>query len=136
VGLINLFTDLANRRKVRDQARMCRIQGMTDAMRDTTLAAVTSLAVLTDHEDSTEQYRRSWLDNSLRTSLPGLDPATILLLVQLAIMIYQALKAVGFLDTDGLSAVSPATMNVHIGGLLWIGKAWDLVPQSHLPGLL
>jgi hypothetical protein len=117
VGLINLFTDLQNRRKVRDQSRLCRIQGMTDAMRDTTLAAVTSLAVLTDHEDASEQYRRSWLDNSLRTSLPGLDPATILLLVQLAIMIYQALQAVGFLDADGLSAVSPATINEHFGGL-------------------
>jgi hypothetical protein len=117
MGLINLFTDLQSRRKVRDQARLCRIQGVTDAMRDTTLAAVTSLAVLTDHEDATEQYRRSWLDNSLRTSLPGLDPATILLLVQLAIMIYQALQAVGFLDTDGLSAVSPATINEHFGGL-------------------
>jgi hypothetical protein len=117
VGLINLFADLQNRRKVRDQARLCRIQGMTDAMRDTTLAAVTSLAVLTDQEDSTEQYRRSWLDNSLRASLPGLDPATILLLVQLAIMIYQALQAVGFLDADGLSAVSPATINEHFGGL-------------------
>jgi hypothetical protein len=117
MGLINLFTDLANRRKVRDQARQCRLQGMTDAMRDTTLAAVTSLAVLTDHEDATEQYRRSWLDSSLRTSLPGLDPATILLLVQLAIMIYQALQAVGFLDANGLSAVSPATINEHFGGL-------------------
>ena len=115
--LINLFTDLANRRKVRDQARQCRIHGMTDSMRDTALAAVTSLAVMTDHEDSSEQYRRSWLDNRLRTSLPGLDPATILLLVQLAIMIYQALQAVGFLDADGPSSVSPATINEHFGGL-------------------
>ena len=116
MGLINLFTDLQNRRKVRDQARLCRIQGMTDAMRDTTLA-VASLAVLTQHEDATEQYLRSWLDNRLRTSLPGIDPATILLLVQLAIMIYQALQAVGFLDANGLSAVSPATINEHFGGL-------------------
>jgi hypothetical protein len=117
MGLINLFTDLQNRRQVRQRAAECRRSGMTDAMRDTTLAAVTSLAVLTDHEDATEQYRRSWLNNSLRTSLPGLDPATIVLLVQLAIMIYQALQAVGFLDANGLSAVSPATINEHFGGL-------------------
>jgi hypothetical protein len=37
--------------------------------------------------------------------------------VQLAIMIYQALQAVGFLDASGLSAVSPATINEHFGGL-------------------
>jgi hypothetical protein len=117
VGLIDLITDLNNRRQVRSQAIRCRAHGMTDSMRDATLSAVASLAVLTDHEDATEQYRRSWLDNRLRTSLPGLDPATILLLVQLAIMIYQALKAIGFLDSDGLSAVSPATINEHFGGL-------------------
>ena len=115
--LINLFDDLQNRRKVRDQARQCRLHGMTDAMRDATLAAVASLAVLTDHEDATEQYRRSWLDNRLRTSLPGIDPATIVLLVQLAIMIYQALKAIGYLDSGGLSAISPATIVEHFGGL-------------------
>jgi hypothetical protein len=117
MGLIDLITDLNNRRMVRSQARQCRLHGMTDAMRDVTLAAVASLARLTDHEDATEQYRRSWLDNRLRTSLPGLDPATILLLVQLAIMIYQALKAIGYLDSDGLSAVSPATIVEHFGGL-------------------
>jgi hypothetical protein len=53
----------------------------------------------------------------LRTSLPGLDPATILLLVQLAIMIYQALKAIGYLDGDGLKSVTPAAINEHFGGL-------------------
>jgi hypothetical protein len=115
--LINLFDDLQNRRKVRQRAAECRRSGMTDHMRDAMLNAVVLLAVLTDHEDATEQYRRSWLDNNLRTSLPGLDPATILLLVQLAIMIYQALKAIGFLDSDGLAAVSTEAINEHFGGL-------------------
>jgi hypothetical protein len=115
--LVSLFTDLQNRRQVRQRAAECRRSGMTDHMRDTMLAAVASLAVLTDHEDATEQYRRSWFDNRLRTSLPGLDPATILLLVQLAIMIYQALKAIGYLDGDGLQSVTPAAINEHFGGL-------------------
>jgi hypothetical protein len=117
MGLIDLITDLNNRRQVRSQARQCRLRGMTDTMRDATLSAVASLAVLTDHEEATEQYRRSWFDNRLRTSLPGLDPATILLLVQLAIMIYQALKAIGYLDGDGLQSVTPAAINEHFGGL-------------------
>jgi hypothetical protein len=115
--LIDLATDLISRRNVRAYASECRRAGMTDSMRDATLSAVASLAVLTDHEDATEQYRRSWLDNRLRTSLPGLDPATILLLVQLAIMIYQALKAIGYLGGDGLKSVTPAAINEHFGGL-------------------
>lgn len=115
--LVNLFTDLQNRRKVRDRARQCRLEGMTDHMRDTMLFAVVEMARLTDGESPTDQYQTGWLTSKLTASLPGLDPATILLLVQLAWMIYQALKAIGYLDSDGLSAVSPATIIEHFGGL-------------------
>jgi hypothetical protein len=49
--------------------------------------------------------------------MPGLDPATILLLVQLVWLVYQALKAIGYFDGDGLKSVTPSAINEHFGGL-------------------
>ena len=118
MGLIrNMLNDVANRRAVRVQARKCREAGMTQDMLGVALGTVLEIAIFTAGDEPTEQYLKSKASSIFGERLPGLDPSTILLLVQLAIMIYQALKAVGFLDADGLSAVSPATINEHFGGL-------------------
>ena len=117
MGLVDLITDLNNRRKVRSRAAECRRSGANDAMIAHALAVVCDIAVSVGDEDTSPQYLKTGAASRLELRLPGLDPATILLLVQLVVLIYQALKAVGFLDRDGLSAVSPESINEHFGGL-------------------
>lgn len=115
--IANMLTDLANRRQVRQRAAECRRSGATDAMISHALAVVCDIAVSVGDEDPSPQYLKAGASSRLESRLPGLDPATILLLVQLAVLIYQALKAVGFLDRDGLASVSPEAINEHFGGL-------------------
>ena len=118
MGLIDLLTDLNNRRHVRSQARKCRSHGATDEMIGHVLTSVREVAVtLGADDDPSDAYLKMRFKSLMESRMPGLDPATILLLVQLAVMIYQALKAVGFLDREGLSAVTPATIEEHFGGL-------------------
>jgi hypothetical protein len=115
--LINLFDDLQNRRKVRDQARQCRRSGVTDAMMAHVLEIVCGMARDIGDDDATEQYVRIGAASRLELRLPGLDPATILLMVQLVWLIYQALKVIGYFDGDGLKSVTPDAINQHFGGL-------------------
>jgi len=115
--LINLFDDLQNRRKVRQKAAECRRSGATPGMIGHALEVVCGMAREIGDNDVTEQYLRTGAASRLDLRLPGLDPATIILLVQLAVLIYQALKAIGFLEGEGLSAVSPEAINEHFGGL-------------------
>ena len=117
MGLVDLITDLNNRRKVRSQARECRKSGATNGMIDHSLSIVCEIARQVGDEDASPQYVKTAAASRLESRLPGLDPATILLLVQLIVLIYQALKAVGFLDQQGLASVSPETINEHFGGL-------------------
>lgn len=115
--IANMLTDLANRRAVRQRAAECRRSGATDGMISHAAEVVCEIARAVGDDEPSDQYLKTAAASRLESRLPGLDPATILLLVQLAVLIYQALKAVGFLDRDGLSAVSPATINEHFGGL-------------------
>lgn len=115
--LLDLFSDLNNRRKVKSHSRECRRSGCTDGMIAHALEVVCELARATADDDPTGQYLTSGANARIEQRLPGLDPATIMLLVQLAVLIYQALKAVGFLNREGLASVSPATITEHFGGL-------------------
>ena len=118
MGLIDLISDLNNRRQVRAHARHCRSNGVTDEMRDHALAVVCEIAKsLSADDDPSRQYLQAGAASRLEARMPGLDPATILLLVQLVVLIYQSLKAVGFLSGDGLASASPTTINEHFGGL-------------------
>jgi len=117
MGLINLAADLNNRRKVAAKARECRKSGATRGMIVHVLEVVCGMAREIGDEQVTEQYLRTGAASRLELRMPGLDPATILLLVQLAIMIYQALKAIGFLEGEGLTGISPEAINEHFGGL-------------------
>jgi len=117
MGLINLAADLNNRRKVAAKARECRKSGATPGMIGHVLDIVCGMAREIGDNDATEQYLRTGAAARLDLRLPGLDPATIILLVQLAVLIYQALKAIGFLDGDGLTGISPEAINEHFGGL-------------------
>jgi hypothetical protein len=115
--LINLFDDLQNRRKVRYQASQCRKSGATDGMIGHVLEIVCGMARDIGDDDATEQYIRIGAASRLELRLPGLDPATILLLVQLVWLVYQALKAIGYFDGEGLKSVTPEAINEHFGGL-------------------
>ena len=115
--LINLFDDLQNRRKVRQKAAECRRSGATPGMIAHALEVVCGMAREIGDNDVTEQYLRTGAASRLDLRLPGLDPATILLLVQLVWLVYQALKAIGYFDGDGLKSVTPAAINEHFGGL-------------------
>ena len=48
---------------------------------------------------------------------PAIDPATIMLLVQLAILIYKALKAAGYLSSTGGFSASSGEIRKFIGEL-------------------
>jgi hypothetical protein len=116
----NLLTDVANRRAVRVQARQCREAGMTQNMLGQVLAGVIAYAALvtTDEpQEPTKQYASAWADNWLRSRMPGLDPATILLLIQLLWLIYQALKEIGYLDGEGLKSITPDAILEYLGDL-------------------
>jgi hypothetical protein len=115
--IVNMLADAANRRDVRQKARECRRSGVTDAMMAHVFACVCGLANDIGDEDATEQYVRVGAASRLELRMPGLDPATILLLVQLVWLIYQALKAIGYFDGDGLKSVTPDAINQHFGGL-------------------
>jgi uncharacterized YccA/Bax inhibitor family protein len=115
--IINMLADAANRRDVRQKARECRRSGVTDAMMASVLEIVCGMARDIGDDDATEQYVRVGAASRLELQLPGLDPATILLLVQLVWLVYQALKAIGYFDGDGLKSVTPAAINEHFGGL-------------------
>ena len=117
MGLIDLITDLNNRRQVRARAAECRRSGATPGMINHALEVVCEVAVSVGDDDPSPQYLKAGAASRLESRLPGLDPATILLLVQLAVLIYQALKAAGFLDREGLASISPAAINEHFGGL-------------------
>jgi hypothetical protein len=115
--IADMLNDLANRREVRDKARECRQNGVTDGMVGHVLEVVCGLARDIGDDDATEQYCKTGAASRLELRLPGLDPATILLLVQLVWLVYQALKAIGYFDGDGLKSVTPAAINEHFGGL-------------------
>ena len=118
--IADLLVDVANRRAVRAEARRCRLAGMTDDMLGHALSGVVAYASLVTSEEPqepTKQYASAWADNWLRSRMPGLDPATILLLVQLFWLIYQALKASGYLDREGLASVNPVAISQYFGGL-------------------
>jgi hypothetical protein len=115
--IINMLADAANRRQVRAKARECRSVGVTDAMMAHVFECVLSLANDIGDDDATDQYVRIGAASRLELRMPGLDPATILLLVQLAWLIYQALKAIGYLSGDGLKSVTSDAIDEHFGGL-------------------
>ena len=115
--IADMLTDLANRRNVRQKARECRNSGATPGMIGHVLEIVCGMAREIGDEDVTDQYLRTGAASRLDLRLPGLDPATIILLVQLVVLIYQALKAIGFLSREGLAGISPEAIDEHFGGL-------------------
>ena len=120
MGRIKKLIAEVQKQRIRVEAERARRSGMDDAARDQVFAGVIAYAALVTSEEPqepTEQYAKSWADNWLRSRMPTLDPATILILVQLMWLIYQALKASGYLNGKGLSSISPATINEHFGGL-------------------
>ena len=115
--IIRLIKTIDANRQVRAQARHARKNGMTDRMRDSVLGSVLWLIGSIGDDEPSEQYAKERFGYDLGQRLPGLDPATIMLLVQLAWMIYQALKAAGYLDRESLASVGALDINEYFGGL-------------------
>ena len=114
-----LFAEVQKQR-IRVEAERARKSGMDTAARDQVFAGVIAYAALVTSEEPqepTEQYAKSWADNWLRSRMPTLDPATILIMVQLMWLIYQALKSIGVFDGKDLAALSPSEINDLFGGL-------------------
>jgi hypothetical protein len=120
VGRIKKLIAEVQKQRIRVEAERARRSGMGSAERDQVFAGVIAYAALATSEDSqepTEQYAKSWADNWLRSRMPTLDPATILIMVQLMWLIYQALKSIGVFDGKDLASLSPDEINNLFGGL-------------------
>jgi len=87
------------------QAKKCRANGVTDEDVSRAIEAVRVCCGRFSGSDPEEDDVRASLFEQLSaprlSGAPTLDPATIMLLVQLAILIYKALKAAGYLSTAG-----------------------------------
>ena len=114
---IRFLSTLEANRRVRLEARKARNDGMTDRMRDSVFASVLWLIATISGDEASEQYAKERFCYDLGQRLPGLDPATIMILVQLAWLIYQALKAAGYLDRDSVQFAGAGDLNEHFGGL-------------------
>jgi hypothetical protein len=76
------------------QARKCRASGTPDRHFDSVLSAVSEIGRGLAGKPS-KQIRLAFYE---RFESYGIDPATIMLLVQLALLIYKALEAAGYFD--------------------------------------
>ena len=117
VPILRLLSTLEVNRRVRAEARLARKNGMTDRMRDSVFASVLWLIATVSDDEASEQYAKERFSYDLGQRMPGLDPATIMILVQLAWLIYQALKAAGYLDRDSVQFAAAGDLNEHFGGL-------------------
>jgi hypothetical protein len=120
VGPIRKLAAEVQKQRIRVEAERARRSGMDSAAREQVFAGVIAYAALVASEnpqEPTEQYAKGWAENWLRSRMPTLDPATILIMVQLMWLIYQALKAIGVFDSKGLSSLSADEINTLLGGL-------------------
>ena len=89
----------------RVQARKCRTGGASDGHFGRVFEAVSEIGRGLADKPS-KQIRLAFYE---KFQSYGIDPATIMLLVQLALMIYKALKAAGYFDqAEGFQSVGNA----------------------------
>ena len=89
------------------QAKKCRANGMTDAH----VPSVFDTAVQVGRQNANGDATDESLKLAFFSRLDGLaiDPATIMLIVQLCLLIYKALQAAGYFDTaEGFQSVANA----------------------------
>jgi hypothetical protein len=87
------------------QARKCRASGTPDRHFDSVLSAVSETGRGLAGKPS-KQIRLAFYE---RFESYGIDPATIMLLVQLALLIYRALEAAGYFEqAEGFHSVHNA----------------------------
>jgi hypothetical protein len=87
------------------QARKCRTGGASDGHFGRVFEAVSEIGRGLADKPS-KQIRLAFYE---KFQSYGIDPATIMLLVQLALMIYKALKAAGYFDqAEGFQSVGNA----------------------------
>ena len=89
----------------RVQAQKCRTGGASDGHFGRVFEAVSEIGRGLADKPS-KQIRLAFYE---RFESYGIDPATIMLLVQLALLIYRALKAAGYFDqVEGFQSISNA----------------------------
>lgn len=91
----------------RIQAKKCRSAGMSDAH----VPSVFDVAVQVGRQNANGDSSDEGLRLAFFSRLDGLnlDPATIMLIVQLCLLVYKALKAAGYFDAaEGFQSVANA----------------------------
>lgn len=89
------------------QAKKCRSNGMTDEHVPSVFDTATQVGRQNANGDATDEGLR--LEFFRRLDGLNLDPATIMLLVQLCLLIYKALKAAGYFEqAEGFQSVGNA----------------------------
>lgn len=89
----------------RVQARKCRLNGASDGHMARVFEAVFEIGGGLQDKPS-KQIRLAFFE---KFQSYGIDPATIMLLVQLALLIYKALQAAGYFDaSEGFQSVANA----------------------------
>jgi hypothetical protein len=96
---VNIISRLAKRIEIRTRRRAVRNAGVTDEqfgqIADAIAAHAAAIAA-EGREDDDDQAFQSAMAGSLGGY--GFDPATVVLLIQLALLIYQVLKEMGYLS--------------------------------------
>lgn len=105
----------------RVQALKCRRAGATDEQIAQAIEAVRvccgQFAGQEPEEDDVRAAIYEQLSGLRLSGAPAIDPATIMLLVQLCILIYKALKAAGYLSSTGGFSSSVGQIREFIGEL-------------------
>jgi hypothetical protein len=98
---VNIISRLAKRIEIRTRRRAVRNAGVTDEqfsqIADAIAEHATAIAA-EGHEDDDDQAFQTAMSGSLGGY--GFDPATVVLLIQLALLIYQVLKEAGMLSAE------------------------------------
>lgn len=91
----------------RVQAKKCRLAGMTDDHVPSVFDVATQVGRQFANSDASDEGLR--LEFFSRFDGMSLDPATIMLIVQLCLLIYKALQAAGYFDAaEGFQSVASA----------------------------
>ena len=103
------------------QAKKARANGATDEQIAQAIEAVRVCCGQFSGQEPEEDDVRATIYEQLSglrlSGAPAIDPATIMLLVQLAILIYKALKAAGYLSSTGGFSASSWQIREFVGEL-------------------
>ena len=108
---MNIISRLAKRIEIRTRRRAVRSAGVTDEQFGQIADAIAAHAAEIAAEGRTDDDDQAF-QTAIAGSLGGygFDPATVVLLIQLALLIYQVLKQMGYLSAGLRSSVNRQTI--------------------------